>query len=209
MISLANCRFCVFDEADRLFEMGFALQLQQLLTKMSPERQTLLFSATMPRELAAFARAGLRDDVALVRLEQEATLSDTLRIAFFTTRSRDKPAAFCAALRRAAPDPAALTIVFVATRHHCELLLAYAKAVFPERRAVRASARIPPDRGRADNFSGEIAATRPRRVRGDESRRTPAARDDAEMVRGNPATRRLATRRVRGNPATPRLATRR
>ena len=53
LITLARCRVAVFDEADRLFEMGFALQLRLLLDAM-PEitRQTLLFSATMPRLLA-------------------------------------------------------------------------------------------------------------------------------------------------------------
>ena len=49
----------------------------------------------MPRALAQFARAGLKDDVALIRLEQETKLSDTLRVAFFLTRPRDKVAAFC------------------------------------------------------------------------------------------------------------------
>jgi ATP-dependent RNA helicase DDX54/DBP10 len=115
--------------------MGFALQLQQLLRAMAPSRQTLLFSATMPRALAQFARAGLKDDVALIRLEQETKLSDTLKVAFFLTRPRDKVAAFCATLKLVVPDPSKLTIVFVATRHHAELLLALCRVVFPERRA--------------------------------------------------------------------------
>jgi len=135
LITLSACRLAVFDEADRLFEMGFALQLQQLLRAMAPSRQTLLFSATMPRALAQFARAGLKDDVALIRLEQETKLSDTLRVAFFLTRPRDKVAAFCACLKLVVPDPSKLTIVFVATRHHAELLLALCRVVFPERKA--------------------------------------------------------------------------
>ena len=135
LITLSACRLAVFDEADRLFEMGFALQLQQLLRAMAPSRQTLLFSATMPRALAQFARAGLKDDVALIRLEQETKLSDTLRVAFFLTRPRDKVAAFCATVKLVVPDPSKLTIVFVATRHHAELLLALCRVVFPERRA--------------------------------------------------------------------------
>ena len=135
LITLASCRLAVFDEADRLFEMGFALQLQQLLRAMAPSRQTLLFSATMPRALAQFARAGLKDDVALIRLEQETKLSDTLKVAFFLTRPRDKVAAFCSTLKLVVPDPSKLTIVFLATRHHAELLLALCRVVFPERRA--------------------------------------------------------------------------
>lgn len=135
LITLGSCKLTVFDEADRLFEMGFALQLQQLLRAMAPSRQTLLFSATMPRALAQFARAGLKDDVALIRLDQETKLSDTLRVAFFLTRPRDKVAAFCATLKLTVPDPSKLTIVFVATRHHAELLLALCRVVFPDRKA--------------------------------------------------------------------------
>ena len=137
LITLARCRVAVFDEADRLFEMGFALQLRLLLDAM-PEitRQTLLFSATMPRLLAQFARAGLRDNVALVRLEAEARLSETLRLAFFTTRTAEKPAALCAAIRNIIPNSNELTIVFVATRHHCELILAVVTAAFPSQPAA-------------------------------------------------------------------------
>jgi ATP-dependent RNA helicase DDX54/DBP10 len=137
LITLGQCRVAVFDEADRLFEMGFSLQLRQLLDVM-PEasRQTLLFSATMPRMLAQFARAGLRENVALVRLEAEARLSETLRLAFFMVRSMDKPAALCATIRTVIVNPKELTIVFVATRHHCELVLAVVAAVFPDRPAA-------------------------------------------------------------------------
>jgi ATP-dependent RNA helicase DDX54/DBP10 len=49
----------VFDEADRLFEMGFADQLRQLLGAVPEQRQCLLFSATMPRALVTFAVSAL------------------------------------------------------------------------------------------------------------------------------------------------------
>ncbi|KAJ1460919.1 P-loop containing nucleoside triphosphate hydrolase protein [Pelagophyceae sp. CCMP2097] len=136
LLTLAHARMAVFDEADRLFEMGFAEQLRSLLHAMASERQTLLFSATMPRALAQFARAGLRDNCEIIRLESEAKLSDTLRLAFFVTRSNEKPAALCAVLRKVLDDPKEMTIIFVATRHHCELLLAIAEATFPERKAT-------------------------------------------------------------------------
>ena len=53
--------YVVFDEADRLFELGFSDQMRQILERL-PEghRQTLLFSATLPRLLVDFAKAGLK-----------------------------------------------------------------------------------------------------------------------------------------------------
>lgn len=42
----------------RLFEMGFAEQLQEIIRRLPDTRQTLLFSATLPKLLVEFARAG-------------------------------------------------------------------------------------------------------------------------------------------------------
>ena len=51
----------VFDEADRLFEMGFGEQLLEILNRLPESRQTLLFSATLPKLLLDFSKAGLND----------------------------------------------------------------------------------------------------------------------------------------------------
>ena len=56
----------MFDEADRLFEMGFGEQLLEVLNRLPESRQTLLFSATLPKLLVDFTKAGLTDPV-LVR----------------------------------------------------------------------------------------------------------------------------------------------
>lgn len=121
-LSVAETRVCVFDEADRLFEMGFADEIGELLKAMKSRRQTMLFSATMPKLLAQFARC-LKDDAEVVRLEEESSLSESLRVAFFTTRSDlvEKLAVLVAVLR-ALVDPAELCLIFVSTRHHCDLV---------------------------------------------------------------------------------------
>jgi ATP-dependent RNA helicase DDX54/DBP10 len=54
--SLARVEYVVCDEADRLFEMGFAQQLDAILESIPEARQTCLFSATMPAILADFTR---------------------------------------------------------------------------------------------------------------------------------------------------------
>lgn len=81
-LSLSSVQYVVFDEADRLFELGFATALTEILARLPTSRQTLLFSATLPKSLVEFAKAGLSDPK-LVRLDAESKISTDLRMAFF------------------------------------------------------------------------------------------------------------------------------
>jgi ATP-dependent RNA helicase DDX54/DBP10 len=91
-LDLSSIRYVVFDEADRLFEMGFAAQLTEILHGLPSHRQTLLFSATLPKSLVEFARAGLQEP-SLVRLDTESKISPDLQNAFFAVKSSDKEGA--------------------------------------------------------------------------------------------------------------------
>ena len=91
-LDLSSIQHAVFDEADRLFEMGFATQLTEILHALPQSRQTLLFSATLPKSLVEFARAGLQDP-SLVRLDAESKVSPDLQNAFFGIKSAEKEGA--------------------------------------------------------------------------------------------------------------------
>uniref|UniRef100_A0A8C9TRU4 ATP-dependent RNA helicase DDX54 n=1 Tax=Scleropages formosus TaxID=113540 RepID=A0A8C9TRU4_SCLFO len=119
-LKLQNVEYVVFDEADRLFEMGFAEQLQEIIRRLPDMRQTLLFSATLPKLLVEFARAGLTEPV-LIRLDVETKLSDQLKLSFFHLRVDDKPALLLHLLRNVV-KPQEQTVVFAATKHHVEYL---------------------------------------------------------------------------------------
>ncbi|XP_053136337.1 ATP-dependent RNA helicase DDX54 [Hemicordylus capensis] len=119
-LKLQSVEYVVFDEADRLFEMGFAEQLQEILARLPENRQTVLFSATLPKLLVEFARAGLTEPV-LIRLDVESKLSEQLKLSFYHVRADDKPAALLYLLRTVL-RPQDQTIVFVATKHHTEYL---------------------------------------------------------------------------------------
>lgn len=117
---LSNVQYLVFDEADRLFEMGFAEQLNEIVKRCPVERQTLLFSATMPKMLMQFSRAGLRDPQ-LIRLDTDVKMSEELRLAFLTVRSNEKMACLLYLVRNIIPADQ-LTIIFTATKHHSEFI---------------------------------------------------------------------------------------
>lgn len=119
-MSLRTVEYAVFDEADRLFEMGFAEQLRQILSHLGETRQTLLFSATLPRLLADFAKAGLREPH-IVRLDVDTKISPDLKLAFFTLRHDEKPAALVYMVREHIRSDQQ-TLIFVSTKHHVEFL---------------------------------------------------------------------------------------
>ncbi|XP_073410216.1 ATP-dependent RNA helicase DDX54 [Dendrobates tinctorius] len=119
-LKLHSVEYVVFDEADRLFEMGFAEQLQEIISRLPETRQTLLFSATLPKMLLEFARAGLIEPV-LVRLDVDSKLSDQLALSFLHVRAEDKPAVLLHLLR-CIVKPQEQTVIFVATKHHAEYL---------------------------------------------------------------------------------------
>ncbi|PKA55115.1 DEAD-box ATP-dependent RNA helicase 29 [Apostasia shenzhenica] len=119
-MTLRTVEYVVFDEADSLFEMGFAEQLHKILQQLSETRQTLLFSATLPSALAEFAKAGLRDPQ-LVRLDLETKISPDLKLTFFTLRHEEKVAALLYVVREVISSDQQ-TLIFVSTKHHVEFL---------------------------------------------------------------------------------------
>nr|XP_004611249.1 unnamed protein product [Sorex araneus] len=119
-LKLQSVEYVVFDEADRLFEMGFAEQLQEIIGRLPGGQQTVLFSATLPKLLVEFARAGLTEPV-LIRLDVDSKLNEQLKTSFFLVRE-DAKAAVLLHLLRSVLRPQDQTVVFVATKHHAEYL---------------------------------------------------------------------------------------
>ena len=61
--NLRRVTYVVLDEADRMFDMGFEPQIMKLLNNIRPQRQTVLFSATFPRNMEALAKKALHKPV--------------------------------------------------------------------------------------------------------------------------------------------------
>ncbi|KAI9442286.1 DEAD-domain-containing protein [Lactarius indigo] len=140
-LDLSSVQYVVFDEADRLFEMGFETALTEIIHRLPTRRQTLLFSATLPKSLVEFAKAGLQNPK-LVRLDAESKISTDLRMAFFSVKQDEKDACLLVLLRDIVGVPLGTneagdqrqsvdaqhftaphqTLVFAATKHHVEYL---------------------------------------------------------------------------------------
>ncbi len=67
---LKGIEYLVLDEADRMCDMGFLPDINKIISKLPTERQTLLFSATMPDEIRELTR-GIQNDPAVVRVKIE------------------------------------------------------------------------------------------------------------------------------------------
>ncbi|KAG2693309.1 hypothetical protein I3843_08G085800 [Carya illinoinensis] len=62
-LTMLRATYLVLDEADRMFDLGFEPQVRSIVGQIRPDRQTLLFSATMPRKVEKLAREILTDPV--------------------------------------------------------------------------------------------------------------------------------------------------
>lgn len=114
-LDLKSVKHLIFDECDRLFELGFQEALTEIIHKVSSTRQTCLFSATLPKQLVEFTRAGLSDPV-LIRLDVEQKVSKDLEMVFMAVKEGEKEAVLLHLLRSIIPA-SDQTIIFGNTFH--------------------------------------------------------------------------------------------
>ena len=118
---LSDLQVVVLDEADEMFDMGFADELEAILSQCPSDRQTVLFSATMPSKIDRMARKHLRDPVRIAIERPVSATGDAplvSQVAHLVARFH-KPAALARVLDMESPTAA---LVFCRTREEVDAL---------------------------------------------------------------------------------------
>ena len=112
-VRLNQVEVLVLDEADRMLDMGFIHDIRTIVAKLSKERQTLLFSATMPREIADLAAHMLRDPARVAVTPVASTVERVVQRVIMT----DKPAKSALLIEVLRDEVTGQTLVFTRTKH--------------------------------------------------------------------------------------------
>jgi len=120
-VSLSEIRFFVMDEADRMLDMGFEPQIRHIVEQEDmphgSERQTLMFSATFPREIQQLASDFLQDYIFL-QVGRVGSATESIDQRVIRVDERDKKEALLDLLD-AIPG---LTLIFVETKRNCDYI---------------------------------------------------------------------------------------
>ena len=118
-VDLGQTRFLVLDEADQMLDIGFVHALRRIAPCLRAERQTMMFSATMPRQMAELARTYLSDPVR-VEVSPPGQAAEKVAQSVHFVPKEDKQALLIDLLDAHRDDRA---LVFSRTKHGAERLM--------------------------------------------------------------------------------------
>ncbi len=130
-VNFNGVKFLIIDEADRMFEMGFIEDVESIIRLTSKNRQTLLFSATMPPEVRHIVERHLIEPVTIKGVVYVDT--SLLRHAYYDVKPYDKFSLLVHLLNK---NKEGIALVFCATRHEADAVTTNLKAQGIEAEAI-------------------------------------------------------------------------
>lgn len=113
LINLRDIEIFVLDEADRMLDMGFIHDVKRIIAQTPPQKQTLLFSATMPQEIEDIVRTVLKDPVKIAVAPVSSTVDAIEQSVYFVDKANKREL-----LKLLLKDPAITSaLVFTRTKH--------------------------------------------------------------------------------------------
>ncbi len=114
-IDLSNVEIFVLDEADRMLDMGFVHDVKKVIAKLPKQRQNLMFSATMPKEIEQLA-AGILHDPAFVKVDPVSSTVDRIQQSLYFVEKGNKKLLLPWLIKNLKPE-VVNALVFSRTKH--------------------------------------------------------------------------------------------
>lgn len=120
VLNLSSIRFLVLDEADEMLNMGFIDDIEEIIKNSNQDRQTMLFSATMPEEIKRLAKRYMKSETKHIAILKNAMTVATVDQYYYEIKNKDRFETLCRILDVDEPTSA---IIFCKTKRNVDELV--------------------------------------------------------------------------------------
>ena len=119
-LNINNLEFFILDEADEMLNMGFLEDIELIFKETNDNKQVLLLSATMPKQIKKLAEKYMKSDYQHIEIESTQKTSINVKQSYYMVSEKTRNESICRVLDLKDPNR---TIIFCQTKKECDLLL--------------------------------------------------------------------------------------